>query len=337
MKMASQETKVLVADDEKTQRLVFRTILETDGYNVLEAENGSEALEKLNAEPDIRLLLTDLSMPELDGYELIRSVRQNELRYTYIIVLTAMDDRGSLLRALSLGADDYLTKPVFPDELKLRLKGGTRLLRLESQEELIFAMAKLAEYRSEETGFHLERVSHYTRVFARDISKTHPELGLTFIMADEIARVSPLHDLGKVAIPDHILHKPSRLSLDECSVMKTHATIGGEMLREIYEKTGAPYLWIAHEIAMCHHERWNGKGYPNGLSENDIPISARIMALADVYDALTSKRCYKDQIPHEKAKSMILREKGEHFDPMVVDAFLRQEDVCLAIRKRFPN
>ncbi len=123
MKTVSQKTKVLVADDDKTHRLVFRTILETEGYNVLEAENGSEALERLNTESDIRLLLTDLSMPELDGYELIRSVRQNELRYTYIIVLTAMDDRESLLRALSLGADDYLTKPIFPDELKLRLKG----------------------------------------------------------------------------------------------------------------------------------------------------------------------------------------------------------------------
>jgi len=327
--------KVLVTDDDMVQRLLIRTSLEADGYEVCEAENGSDALEKLSENNNIRLLLTDLAMPGMDGYELIREIRNTELRYTYIIVLTSMDDRDSLLNALSTGADDFLTKPVFPDELKLRLKSGERLIRLESQDMLIFSMAKLAEYRSRETGFHLERVSHYTRLIARDISKNHPDLGLSLGMADEIAMVSPLHDLGKVAITDNILHKPAKLTAEEFEIMKTHTTIGGEIIREIYNKTGSFYLWLGHEIAMYHHERWNGMGYPSGLAGNSIPISARIMALADVYDALGSKRCYKKPFPYDDIISLILEEKGKHFDPKVVDAFLRQEDACLAVKKRF--
>ncbi len=337
MDAPQKKPKVLVTDDDMVQRLIFRTSLEDDGYDVREAENGADALEKLSQEPDIRLLLTDLAMPKMDGYHLIRAVRKDELRYTYIIVLTSMDDRDSLLTALSAGADDFLTKPVFPDELKFRLRGGIRLLKLESQELLIFSMAKLAEYRSEETGFHLERVAQYTRLFARDISKNHPELGLSLSMADEIAMVSALHDVGKVAISDNILKKPGRLTSQEREIMETHTTIGGKMLREIYSGTGSLYLWLAYEIAMYHHERWDGKGYPAGLSGEDIPISARMMALSDVYDALISKRCYKDPIPHEKAKAMILEERERHFDPKVVDAFLRQEKECLAVCERFRN
>jgi putative two-component system response regulator len=335
MNLPRKRLKVLVTDDDMAQRLLLRTSLEADGYDVREAENGSDALEKLAEEPDIRLLLTDLAMPKMDGYELIRTVRERELRYTYIIVLTSMDDKDSLLRALSMGADDFLTKPVFPDELKLRFKSGARLIKLESQELLVFSMAKLAEYRSRETGFHLERVSHYTRLIARDLLKHHPELGLTPSMADEISMISPLHDIGKVAISDMILHKPGKLTPEEWDVMKTHTTIGGEIIKDIYDETGSFYLWLAHEIAMYHHERWNGKGYPFGLSGEKIPISARIMALADVYDALNSKRSYKEPFPHEMTKSIIIEERGKHFDPKVVDAFLRQMDACIAIKERF--
>ncbi len=337
MNAPQEKTKVLVTDDDMAQRLLLRTNLEADGYEVHEAEDGLDALNRLAEDPTIRLLLTDLAMPEMDGYDLIKAVREKEIRYTYIIVLTSIDERESLLKALFLGADDYLIKPVFPDELKLRLKGGTRLLKQESQEALIFSMAKLSEYRSEETGFHLERVSHYTRLLARDLSKHHPELGLSLSMADEIAMVSPLHDVGKVAIPDSILHKPGKLTPDEWEVMKTHAAIGGKMLREIYDRTGSLYLWLAHEIAMYHHERWNGKGYPYGLAEAAIPISARIMALADVYDALNSSRSYKESFPYEKVRGIILEERGAHFDPKIVDAFLRQEDACLAIKGKFQD
>lgn len=331
------QPKVLVIDDDMAQRLILRSSLESYGYEVEEAENGSEGLQKLFQDPDIRLLLTDLAMPVMDGYEVIANVRKKELRYTYIIVLTSMDDRDSLLRALSIGADDYLTKPVFPDELRLRLESGARLLKLESQEELILSMAKLAEFRSDETGYHLERVRHYVRTLGIDVSKQYPELDLSLSTAEEYARISPLHDIGKVAIPDNILHKPGRLTTEEFEIMKTHASIGGKLIREIYDRTGSPYLWFAYEVTMFHHERYGGGGYPRGFVGEEIPLSARIMMLADVYDALTSDRCYKTALPHEQAKSIIMKEKGAHFDPKIVDAFLRQEEAFLEIKARFKD
>ncbi|WP_231714527.1 HD-GYP domain-containing protein [Desulfonema ishimotonii] len=330
-------TKILVIDDDTIQRLILRTPLEMDGYEVLEAENGIEALKQLSENPDIRFLVTDLMMPEMDGFKLIDAVRKRAVRYTYIIVMTSMEDRSSLLQALSLGADDYLTKPIMPEELKLRLRSGMRLLKLEGQDELIFSMAKMAEFRSEETGFHLERVYHYCRILARDFAVHYPEYELTPGIADEIATVSPLHDIGKVAIPDHILHKPGRLTPDEWGIMKTHAAIGGNLIREIYDRTGSPWLRFAYEIAMYHHERWDGKGYPGGLAAEDIPVPARIMMLADVYDALTSERCYKPAFSHEKARAILLEENGSHFDPRLIDGFLRQEEQWLAVRNRFQD
>ena len=335
MEISRKMSKVLVIDDDAVQRLILRNPLEMDGHQVSEAENGIEALEKLDKDPDIRFLVTDLLMPEMDGFDLIAAVRRRELRYVYIIVMTSMDDRDSLLKALSLGADDYLTKPILPEELRLRLRGGIRLLKLEGQDELILSMAKLAEFRSEETGFHLERVHYYTRILARDFATHYPDHGLTLGIADEIAVVSPLHDIGKVAIPDRILHKQGGLEPDEWEIMKTHAGIGGKLIKEIYDRTGSPYLRFAYEIAMSHHERWDGGGYPHGLEQESIPLPARIMMLADVYDALTSERCYKKAFSHEKARSIILEEKGTHFDPKVVDGFLRQEDQWLTVRERF--
>ena len=330
-------TKILITDDDLSQRMILRLSLEEEGYKVFEAENGEEALKIISADMDIRLLLTDLDMPEMDGFELIRNIRKKELRYTYIIVLSSAEDRKIILKALSLGADDYLTKPVYPDELKLRLKGGIRLLSLEAQEELIFAMAKLAEYRSDETGFHLERTTHYVRLLARQLSIYQPELQLSLSEAEEMARVCSIHDLGKVAIPDQILHKPGMLTKEEFSIMKSHTTIGGKMINELYEKTKSSGLWLSTEIATFHHERWDGLGYPKGLSENDIPLSARIMALADVYDAMTSKRCYKDAAPHDTVKHMILEEKGKQFDPIIVDSFIKIEKEWLEIKNKFKD
>jgi len=336
-RISRNNSKVLIADDDPGLRLLLRKNLEAEKYDVREAENGRKAFDILSEEPDIRLVLTDLAMPEMDGYSLIKNIREKELRYTYIIVLTSMDDKESLVKALSMGADDYLTKPFYPAELKLRLRGGTRLIKLETQDELIFSMAKLSEYRSEETGFHLERVSHYTRLVARDISKNHPDMGISMSMADEIAVVSPLHDIGKVAIPDNILHKPGKLTDEEFEIMKTHTVIGGKLLEKIYKKSNSHYLRLGYEIAMFHHEKWNGKGYPTGIAGNDIPVSARIMALADVYDALTSKRCYKDAFPHEIAKKIIFEGRGNHFDPVIVDSFLRNEEAWLNIKREYTD
>lgn len=326
---------VLLVEDDPSQRQLTRFTLEREGVTVQEADNGRKALEVMETHPEIRMVITDLTMPDMDGFDLIHAIRENELRYTYVIVLTAADDHQSVIKALELGADDFVTKPVLPDELHLRLRSGQRLLRLESQEELIFSLAKLAEYRSNETGFHLERTSYYSRILARDLGEHCPELGITSQLAEEIARVSPLHDIGKVAIPDAILHKPGRLTAEEFEVIKTHPAMGGKLLQDIHAKTGSLYLQVAAEIAMYHHERWDGRGYPEGLAGDAIPISARIMALADVYDALTSERSYKQAYPHERAREIIVEGSGSHFDPRVVAAFLRQEDIWLVVRKRF--
>jgi len=327
--------KIVVVDDDAAQRLLLRMCLEAEGYEVYEANSGYSAQQLMEKHPDFRIVITDLDMPELDGFDLIRKIRTQELHYTYIIVLTSKEDEESLVRAFSKGADDYLSKPVNPNELRLRIQGAIRVLRQETQEELILALAKLAEYRSDETGFHLERVQRYCRILAMDLCENCPELQIHIQFAEEIARVSPLHDIGKVAIPDNILHKPGKLTDAEFEIMKTHAAIGGQILKDIYAKNGSPYLKVAYEVAMYHHERFNGKGYPQGLKGEEIPIAARIMALADIYDAMATKRCYKKPFPHEVIKKIILEERGQQLDPIVVDAFLRQEDIWLTVRDRF--
>jgi putative two-component system response regulator len=327
--------KVLLVDDDRAQRMLLRLPLEREGFTVLEAADGKEALTVCAEHPDLRLIVTDLSMPEMDGYELIKEIRSQAIRYMYVIVLTAADDKKAVVRALTMGADDFLSKPALPEELKLRTTSGFRLLQLESTEELIFGMAKLSEYRSEETGCHLERVQLYTRLLARDLAERCPELGLTPSLGEEIARVSPLHDIGKVAISDAILHKPGRFTDEEYEIMKKHAVIGGQLLKDIYRKTGSHWIKTAYEIAMYHHEHFNGAGYPEGTSGDDIPVSARIMALADIYDALTAERSYKKALTHDEAKALILVERSRQLDPRVVDAFLRQEDIWQTVRARF--
>lgn len=329
------KTKVLVIEDSKAQRLFLRDKLIEQDYEVVEAADGKEGLSLCLANPDIRLVITDLMMPELDGYEFIKAIREKEIRYTYVIVVTSLEDKDSIVRALSLGADDYLTKPVFQDELNLRLKSAKRLLKLESQDELVLGLATLAGYRSGETRTHLLRVREYCRILAFELIDCCPELQLSRNWAEEVANVSPLHDIGKVGIGDSILHKPGKLNHLEFELIKTHTTIGGDLLDEIYEQTQSSFLMLAYEITLFHHERWDGKGYPRGLDAENIPFAARIMALADVFDALVSKRCYKEAYSFEKAKSIILEEKGKHFDPLVVDAFLKCEEEFLDVTKRY--
>jgi len=309
--------------------------LEAEGYEVYEADSGYSAQQLMEKHSDFRIVITDLDMPELNGFDLIRKIRARELHYTYIIVLTSKNDEDSLVKALSRGADDYLSKPVNANELRLRIQGAIRVLRQETQEELILALAKLAEYRSDETGYHLERVQRYCRILAMDLCENCPELEIHIQFAEEIARVSPLHDIGKVAIPDNILHKPGKLTAAEFEIMKTHAAIGGQILKDIYAKNDSPYLKVAYEVTMYHHERFNGNGYPEGLKGEEIPIAARIMTLADIYDAMATKRCYKEPFPHKVIKKIILEERGQQLDPTVVDAFLRQEDVWMTVRDRF--
>jgi len=333
--LQTRKLSILIVDDDSAQLMLIRMLVEQQGYEVITACNGVEALKLFRESPDIRLVVTDLDMPFMDGFELIRRVRQEQTKYTYIIVLTSHEAQHSVVAALNDGADDFLTKPAFNEELQLRIKSGIRLLRLESQDELILAMARLSEYRSEETGYHLEKVQRYAALLGHDLLENCKKFHLTPSFVEEIAQVTPLHDIGKVAIPDNILHKPGKLTSEEFEIMKEHSVIGGRMLLDIFAKTGSHYLKTASDIAMYHHEKFNGKGYPEGLKGDAIPLGARIMALADIYDAMTSERCYKEAFSHEKVKSIITQERGEHLDPDVVDSFLRQESVWLTIKERY--
>jgi len=325
LSVTQAKEKILVVDDCVIQREILLFSLKREGFEVLIAENGVEALAICDTNTDLRFIITDINMPKMDGYELIRKIRQKQVHYIYIIVVTAMDQNNSVIKALSNGANDFLTKPVRTEELTLRLNGGRQLIRLETQSELIFSMAKLADYRSEETGMHLDRVQEYTLVLGLYLAEYHPDMGVTRSLAKEISTVSPLHDIGKVGIVDDILKKPDRLTDEEFEKMKDHTLIGGELISEIYVKTQSLPMRLAFEITMYHHERWNGDGYPAGLSGNGIPVAARITALADVYDALTTNRVYKKAYTHEKAKSIIVAEVGAHFDPRIVEAFLATE------------
>ena len=329
------ESKVWVVEDEQTQLRLLQSQLQQEGYQVITATNGREALQTFQNDPEIRLVITDLMMPEMDGFALIQALRANESRCTYIIVQTHNEDSESLTRALALGADDYLVKPVCGVELSLRLISGRQMIRIDGQDEIILAMIKMTGAKTGETGGHLHRVRAYTKILAMDLINNRPELQLTRRKAEDIARVSPLHDIGMMAISDAIINKPGRLSVEEIDLMKTHALVGGELLQEIHERTGLLYLHLAYEVASGHHERWDGSGYPKGLCGTDIPLAARIIAFADVFDALTTERCYKTAFSYEQAKKMVVAASGRHFDPMVVEAYLRQEVAWVAVMKQY--
>ena len=333
LELLTHKVKVLVVEDSPSQRLLLRSNLETAGFEVMEASDGAEALRLLESTYDLHLMITDIYMPIMDGHSLIKAIRDQQLPSIYIIAITASKDQESLVKTFNIGANDYLTKPIFHQELYLRLRNGMNLLRLESQDELIFSMAKLADCRSPETGKHLDRVQNFTRLLGRQLIKSYPELGMTESIAADISRVSPLHDIGKVAIADGILNKPGKLTPEEFTLMKEHAKIGGDLISAILRKTASRSLRLAFELTMYHHEKWDGTGYPIGLSGQDIPIAARIMAMADVYDALTSERVYKKAFSHEEAKSIIVNAAGSHFDPILVATFALVEDKFNQLRE----
>lgn len=327
---------VLVVDDEVAFREHIADTLRAEGYRVTTSGNGREALELLQRERQ-QLVVSDWKMPGLSGLELCHAIRQSSLRrYVYFILLTGRDGPQDTVDGLSAGADDYVTKPFRPRELVLRVNTGRRIILVESREMVIFTLAKLAESRDPDTGSHLERVRGYSQVLTRHLQQT-PEFQGT--IHDEFVRLvyetSPLHDIGKVAIPDSILLNKGRLTEDEFEIMKTHTTGAAKILAAAVDQfPNADFLTMAHDIALSHHERYDGSGYPHGLTGDQIPLCGRIVALADVYDALTSRRMYKEAMSHEDAKSLIVSERGRQFDPVIVERFLEIEDQFHSIRTR---
>jgi putative two-component system response regulator len=335
--MKPNSLQILIVDDDEVSLEISRRTVERSGYRVQVARNGKEALEILR-EGRHRLVITDWVMPELDGIELCRAIRAGDYNgYIYVILLTSRGETKDIVAGLSAGADDFMTKPFDPAELRVRVRTGGRIIGMETRDLAIFAMAKLAESRDTETGAHLERIRCYSRVLARYLSQ-QPKFA-DDVDADYVRMIyltSPLHDIGKVGIPDSVLLKPARLSEREFNMMKQHTLIGASTLdAALQQHPEADFLRMGRDIALTHHERWDGSGYPQGLSGRNIPLCGRIVALADVYDALTSKRVYKDSFEHDVVRSIITAESGTHFDPDIVQAFLATEHEFLAIREKF--
>jgi len=329
--------RILIVDDDPLGLQMLRHALTRAGHDVETAANGVQALEILR-QGTCRLVISDWTMPEMDGVELCRQIRAADSGgYVYVILLTARNSTQDTLDGLSAGADDFMPKPFNPTELMLRVRIGERVLSLETRDVTIFALAKLAESRDPETGAHLERVCNFSRILAHQLSgmpKLSRQIDQAYVRL--IFQTSPLHDIGKVAIPDCVLLKPGRLSDREFEIMKSHTTLGAQTLdAALREHPEASFLRMARDIAATHHEHYDGSGYPEGLKGTQIPMCGRIVAVADVYDALTTKRAYKDAYAHDVARAMIVEERGSHFDPDVVDAFLAAEAQFIQIRDRF--
>lgn len=345
---------ILVVDDTEVNIDLMVAIL-GDEYDVSVALDGKTALELANTvSPD--LVLLDIMMPGMNGYDVCRHLKANEAtRAIPVIFITALSGEGDEAKGLELGAVDYITKPFKPAIVKNRVRNHLELKRhrdhleelvrerteevLLTQEVAFESLATLAEYRDPETGGHIRRTQNYIKVLAQQLQKLprfEPYLDRPTV--ELIYKSAPLHDIGKVGVPDNILLKPGKLTPEEFEEMKKHTIYGRDAIRAAERKMGSTsFLRFARKIAYSHHEKWDGSGYPEGLKGDAIPISGRLMALVDVYDALISKRVYKPPFPHKKAVSIILEGKGTHFDPDIVDAFQELEDTFRQIAFKYAD
>jgi len=350
--MAASQPTILIVDDTPENLSVLGELLQPT-YRVRAANSGRRALQIAHGSPQPDIILLDVMMPEMDGYAVLSELRNDPAtRSIPVIFVTAMDGTQDEERGLDGGAVDYITKPIRPAIVLARVRTQLELKRardilsdqnsyLEAeverrmsenrliQEVSIHALARLAETRDPETGNHLRRTQEYVRTLALAL-RDHPRFShfLDNRTIDALAQSAPLHDIGKVGIPDHILLKPGKLTPEEWEIMKTHAELGSKAIEQAESDAEKPveFLSIAKEIAHYHHEKWDGSGYPVGLAGDAIPIAARLMALADVFDALICKRVYKPAFTFEDAQSIILEGRGRHFDPDVVDAFIESYD-----------
>lgn len=355
---------VLVVDDTPDNLALMSNLLRND-YKVKVANCGEKALKIAQADGAPDLILLDIMMPEIDGYEVCRRLKgDSRTRDIPIIFLTAKSDIKDETYGLELGAADYITKPISPPIVLARIKTHLSIKAVQDflrdkndflekevkkrmaeimaiQDVTIHAMASLAETRDTDTGNHIRRTQNYVKLLAEKLRK-HPRFS-HFLDDDKIIELlfksAPLHDIGKVGIPDQILLKPGRFDSNEFEIMKRHAELGRNVIQQAENELGIemPFLKIAKEIAYSHQEKWDGSGYPEGLSGDDIPISARLMAVADVYDALISRRVYKEGMSHEKAAEIMLQGKSRHFDPDVIDAFLALQEEFAEIASKYAD
>ncbi len=351
-----KRSKILVVDDEDRNLRLMEALLLPLGYEVILAKDGVEALEKVQSSPP-DLVLLDVMMPGMDGFQVAKRIKeQEETKIIPIVMVTALKEVGDRVKALEAGADDFLSKPVEKTELKarvlslLKVKAYNDHMRNYQQEleaevakrteqlrrafekikaaslDSIYRLSRAAEYKDEDTGAHIRRMSNYSAAVAR-------KMGLNDRIAESILYAAPMHDVGKIGTPDRILLKPGRLDVDECEIMKQHATNGGRIL----EGSNAGFIKLGEVIALTHHEKWDGSGYPKGLKGSEIPLVGRIVAIGDVFDALTSRRPYKEAFPLEKSFDIIKDSRGSHFDPDVVDSFFAVEDEIIAIKEKYKD
>lgn len=355
---------LLVVDDSPDNLTLMSQVLKKQ-YRVKVANNGGRALKIALSSPSPDLILLDVVMPDIDGYEVCRQLKADpRSREIPVLFLTGRGNADDEALGLSLGAVDYISKPANPAIVMARVKTHLELKRtrdflqdqnsfLEAevqrrtqevntvQEVTIQALASLAETRDLDTGNHIRRTKHYVRALAIKLRK-HPRFA-HFLDDDQtidiLYKSAPLHDIGKVGIPDRILLKPGRYEAEEFEIMKGHSNLGYQALRQAERELGQelPFLRHAKDIVLYHHEKWDGGGYPKGLAGDDIPISARLMAVADVYDALISRRVYKEGMPHERAVKILLEGRGQHFDPDMLDAFLDIQEEFREIAKRYAD
>jgi putative two-component system response regulator len=357
----AQKPTILVVDDTPDNITLLCSLL-GEQYRNKVATNGVKALKIAATEPRPDLILLDIMMPEMDGYEVCRQLKASpDTENIPVIFLTAKTQEGDETKGFELGAVDYITKPITPPILMARvnthiaLRNAQKFLEKQNlvleeqveertsklaalQDAIIIAMASLAETRDNDTGHHIRRTQHYVRELAlclRSLGKYSDELDNELIST--IYKTAPLHDIGKVGVPDAILLKPGRLTPEEFDIMKKHTLYGRDAIVAAEKTLGVPekFLNTAREIAYCHHEKWDGSGYPQGLAGTDIPLPARLMAVADVYDALIAERVYKTPMSHAEASGIIEAGRGSHFDPEIVDVFTQINDKMAAIAEQF--
>lgn len=325
--MTSERKTLLVVDDEPANLHVLKNVL-GDQYRLLFAREGRRALViAADEQPD--LILLDVMMPGFSGHEVCRQLKSNEATaHIPVIFVTALSEICDEAAGFELGAVDYLAKPVSPAIVNARVRNHLSLVSVEelkqSRLSIVHRLGRAAEYKDNETGLHVIRMSLFAQIVARNA-------GFDEIEAEELLNAAPLHDIGKIGIPDAILQKPGRLTPEEWRIMRRHTEIGAEIIGE----DGSQLLKMAREIALCHHEKWDGSGYPAGLKGKDIPITARIVALADVFDALTSVRPYKPAWPIDEAVVHIREQSGRHFDPELVLVFLECLPEILEARNKW--
>jgi putative two-component system response regulator len=345
---------ILVVDDQLTNIELLEAYLAPQGYEIVTAITGEEALEKLSGDK-IDLILLDIMMPGIDGFEVTFRVRKDKAhKMIPIILVTSLREREDRVKGIEAGCDDFISKPVDKIELLARVRSllkvkayndlmGNYRKELESEIirrtadlkhafeniksaslETIYRLSVASEYKDHDTGAHIKRVSLYAAAVAR-------QMGLDENTIENTLYAAPMHDLGKIGIPDLILNKPAKLDPLEWEIMKQHTIIGAKILKG----SEAEYIKLGETIALHHHEKWDGSGYPNGLKGTDIPITGRITAIADVFDALISKRPYRDALSLKKSLVIIREGRGSHFDPDVVDAFFVIQDDILNIKKQY--